>query len=206
MSTRVRPMLSNSHKPRKIPRQERSKATFNVILEATAHILESVGFDKFNTNAVAQKSGVSIGSLYQYFPSKEALLAELVRAEREILYKEIVYIFEKKEQYDLKKLLKMFIERAIHHQFKRPDLALALEYASVFYGIDYEECNLQEDLEKVIAQVFLKFKMPNESILARDVIAISKGIINVAAIAKEKNIDDIQHRVEKAIYGYLEIT
>lgn len=197
-------MLSTSPKPRKIPRQERSKVTFNIILEATAHILESVGFDKFNTNAVAQKSGVSIGSLYQYFPSKQALLAELVRAEREVFYNEIVCILEE-ENYDLKNLLKMLIEKAIHHQFKRPDLALALEYASVFYGIDYEERNLQKDLEKLIAQVFINFKIPNELILARDVIAISKGMINVAAIAKETNIKDIQHRVEKAIYGYLEI-
>lgn len=197
-------MLSTSPKPRKIPRQERSKVTFNIILEATAHILESVGFDKFNTNAVAQKSGVSIGSLYQYFPSKQALLAELVRAEREVFYNEIVCILEE-ENYDLKNLLKMLIEKAIHHQFKRPDLALALEYASVFYGIDYEEHNLQKDLEKLIAQVFINFKIPNELILARDVIAISKGMINVAAIAKETNIKDIQHRVEKAIYGYLEI-
>lgn len=52
--------------PRKRPRQARSVATFEAILEAAARILE------INTNAVAELAGVSIGSLYQYFPSKDA--------------------------------------------------------------------------------------------------------------------------------------
>jgi len=47
------------------------------ILRATAHILKTKGFAACSTNAVAKKAGVSIGSLYQYFPSKEALVAAL---------------------------------------------------------------------------------------------------------------------------------
>jgi AcrR family transcriptional regulator len=68
--------------PRKIPRQERSRATIDAILTATARILVQDGFDRASTNRVAEAAGVSIGSLYQYFPSKEALVAAL--AERHI--------------------------------------------------------------------------------------------------------------------------
>ncbi len=63
--------------PRKTPRQSRAVVTVEAILEATAHILIEVGFDKLNTNEVARRAGVSVGSLYQYFPNKQALLAEL---------------------------------------------------------------------------------------------------------------------------------
>src|SRR5262245_13367385 len=63
---------------RKAPEQARSKATVNVILEASARILESGGLRGFNTNAVAAKAGVSIGSLYQYFPNKDAILLALL--------------------------------------------------------------------------------------------------------------------------------
>lgn len=63
--------------PRKLPRQERAQATVEAILRATAHILRTDGWDACNTNAVAKRAGVSIGSLYQYFPSKEALIAAL---------------------------------------------------------------------------------------------------------------------------------
>ena len=52
-------------------------ATVSVILEATAHILVTEGYEHLNTNRVAERAGVSIGSLYQYFPNKQALLSAL---------------------------------------------------------------------------------------------------------------------------------
>lgn len=64
--------------PRKRPRQKRSQATVDAILEATAQVLVTDGYDKTSTNRVAERAGVSIGSLYQYFPNKEALVGELV--------------------------------------------------------------------------------------------------------------------------------
>lgn len=64
--------------PRKTASQERSRLTVDAILEATARILVREGFDKASTNRVAELAGVSIGSLYQYFPSKEALVAALI--------------------------------------------------------------------------------------------------------------------------------
>src|SRR3954467_4230018 len=67
-------------KPRKRASQERSRATVAALVEATARILVTEGFDKASTNRIAEVAGVSIGSLYQYFPSKEALV--LAVAER----------------------------------------------------------------------------------------------------------------------------
>ncbi len=63
--------------PRKKPRQERSVATVDAILDATARVLCSTGYDRASTNRIALAAGVSVGSLYQYFPSKEALVAAL---------------------------------------------------------------------------------------------------------------------------------
>ena len=72
--------------PRKRPRQARSRATVDAILEATAQVLVAEGYDKTSTNRVAERAGVSVGSVYQYFPNKEALVGELVdRYSREIM-------------------------------------------------------------------------------------------------------------------------
>jgi len=83
MTTRVRAAARSSSanrlNPRKMARQSRAEATVEAILTAAAHILVVKGFAKLNTNAVAERAGVSIGSLYQYFPGKEALVAELMR-------------------------------------------------------------------------------------------------------------------------------
>ncbi len=64
--------------PRKLPRQERAKATIDALLTATARILVKEGFDRASTNHIAEEAGVSVGSLYQYFPGKEALVAALI--------------------------------------------------------------------------------------------------------------------------------
>jgi AcrR family transcriptional regulator len=65
--------------PRKTPRQERSRATVEALLEATTDILVREGYAKLTTNRIAERAGVNIASLYQYFPGKEAIVAELRR-------------------------------------------------------------------------------------------------------------------------------
>jgi len=64
--------------PRKKAIQPRAQATVDAILTATARLLVREGYDRASTNRIAEAAGVSIGSLYQYFPSKEALVAALL--------------------------------------------------------------------------------------------------------------------------------
>ena len=63
--------------PRKLPQQDRSKFTVEAILTATAHILTEESYDRASTNRIAERAGISIGSLYQYFPNKASLIAAL---------------------------------------------------------------------------------------------------------------------------------
>jgi AcrR family transcriptional regulator len=73
-------------KPRKAASQERSRATVDALVEATARILVREGFDKASTNRIADVAGVSVGSLYQYFPGKEALVVAVIeRHQQEIM-------------------------------------------------------------------------------------------------------------------------
>ncbi|HVV93184.1 MAG TPA: TetR/AcrR family transcriptional regulator [Hyphomicrobiales bacterium] len=64
--------------PRKFPRQARARATVEAIVVATAQLLTDHGFEALTTAEVAERAGVSIGSLYQYFPNKQALAAAVV--------------------------------------------------------------------------------------------------------------------------------
>ena len=68
---------------RRVPRQSRARTSVDVILEAAAQVLEAVGEAGFNTNAVAVRAGVSIGTLYRYFPDKAAVLRALALQETE---------------------------------------------------------------------------------------------------------------------------
>jgi AcrR family transcriptional regulator len=60
--------------PRKMPSQARARKTMSAIYEAAAYIFDEIGYAEATTDQIAQKAGVSIGTLYNYFPGKEAIL------------------------------------------------------------------------------------------------------------------------------------
>lgn len=71
-------MPTRSLRARKQPRQARSRETVDALLEAAAQVFERHGYAAGTTNRIAARAGVSIGSLYQYFPGKDAILLALV--------------------------------------------------------------------------------------------------------------------------------
>lgn len=73
---RYRPPVS--FEPRKYPQQSRSKITMEVIFDATVQVLLAEGIPRLTTTRVAQRAGFSIGTLYQYFPHKQALIYALI--------------------------------------------------------------------------------------------------------------------------------
>ena len=90
--------MSKSSKPaasppsegmRKWPTQERARRTIAAIFEATAQIVDSDGPEALSTNKVAQRAGVSIGTLYQYFPTKEAIVVAMITQERQRVMTEL---------------------------------------------------------------------------------------------------------------------
>lgn len=70
---------AESLNPRKKPQQLRSRVTIDTIFEAAIQVLLANGLDRITTIQIAERAGVSVGSLYQYFPNKNALLAAIVK-------------------------------------------------------------------------------------------------------------------------------
>jgi AcrR family transcriptional regulator len=69
-----------------MPRQDRARATYETILDATARILDELGYRSLTTNGIAGVAGVAIGAVYAWFPNKETIVAELARRTvREVL-------------------------------------------------------------------------------------------------------------------------
>jgi AcrR family transcriptional regulator len=75
--------------PRKTPVQARSAASVEAILEATVQVLLSVGKERLTTTRVASRAGVSVGTLYQYFPNKSALLKAALKRHLDEVTEEI---------------------------------------------------------------------------------------------------------------------
>jgi AcrR family transcriptional regulator len=71
--------MTSTHIPRRTPKQRRSQDMCDRIIDAAARVFEEEGYARGTTNRIAEEAGISIGSLYQYYPNKDVLLAELVR-------------------------------------------------------------------------------------------------------------------------------
>ena len=82
---------------RKKPKQKRSKLMVDNILEASIRVLKQHPYQQFTTNRVAEAAGISIGSLYQYFPNKQSILLELeIRAVNEMIENVEKLLFDNK--------------------------------------------------------------------------------------------------------------
>ncbi len=103
-------LLKKKLNPRKEPNQDRAKDTVENIVTATAHILEKDGFEKISTNRIAERAGVSIGSLYQYFPTKESIFSFMmeryVKSQTELIDR---IMEERKSEKDLREIIKVII-------------------------------------------------------------------------------------------------
>lgn len=112
-------------KPRKAPTQPRSTHTVDAILEGAAHILEQHGLAGYTTNAIAARAGVSIGSLYQYFPTKDAVTVALIERELTELVREATAALARGDRHAA---LLALIDVAVRHQLRRPALANLLDF------------------------------------------------------------------------------
>ena len=80
---------------RKTPSQTRALRTVDTLFEAATRVLQTEGEAGFTTNRIAERAGFSIGTLYQYFPSKEAIVVALVRRQRERVMRELDTMLER---------------------------------------------------------------------------------------------------------------
>jgi AcrR family transcriptional regulator len=105
--------LANQSLARRRPRQERSQHKVGLILEATQQLLDQGGIDSLTTNAVAEKAGVSIGTVYQYFDSKQAILNALADREIEALAARVLVALQRSPQQPVEALVKTLVSAVL---------------------------------------------------------------------------------------------
>lgn len=195
---------SQRPRPRKMPRQGRSAETVRAIIEAAARILERDGLGAFTTNAVAERAGVSIGSLYQYFPGKEALIGALIVRETSLLIAECEAAVAGVSG---REALKGIIVAAVIHQLRRPALARLLDLEEARLPFDEDTRRVTDRLRLILLSVLVRADLPTQldpDVAAQDVLAIIKGMVDAAGERGEQDRDDLGSRVGRAVYGYLD--
>jgi len=114
----------NELTPRKKPTQQRSRQTVDAILEAAAQVLVEKGYAASTTNRIASRAGVSIGSLYQYFPNKDSIVMALLEdhLEEARQYVENFFAGDKKMGADPAEMLEEIVKALIGMHKRDPGL------------------------------------------------------------------------------------
>ena len=109
------PRESADNPLRKTPSQTRALRTVDTLFEAATRILASEGEAGFTTNRIAERAGFSIGTLYQYFPSKEAIVVALVRRHRDRVLRELDVMLDRcvAGDYGVEVALRMYLRHIV---------------------------------------------------------------------------------------------
>jgi AcrR family transcriptional regulator len=125
-----------------------------VILEAAARVFVSLGYARATTNRIAAAAGISVGSLYQYFPSKDAIAVELLRRYRESLVALVRGHMATVARGDLASVVRSLLEALLRPEGIDPDLHRVLIERVLRTSARAEMVGFEERLEHLLADVF----------------------------------------------------
>ncbi|WP_158903732.1 TetR/AcrR family transcriptional regulator [Burkholderia sp. L27(2015)] len=189
--------------PRKTPTQRRSADTVDAIIEAAARILEEQGFEGYTTNAVAQRAGVSIGSLYQYFPGKDALTSALIERETTVL---LANIGTATHASDWATGLRAMISAAVAHQLQRPRLARLLDIEESRLPIQPRNHRVFDMVQAAVVALLRMnpaWAPADLPVMAFDIVAMVRGLTDAAGECGGARVEALERRVLRAVFGYL---
>ncbi|GAA3866571.1 TetR/AcrR family transcriptional regulator [Celeribacter arenosi] len=195
--------LDHAPLPKKSPRQARAQATYDAILQAAAHILTEGGPTALTTNLVAEHAGVSIGSLYQYFPSKEAIVAELIRDLRRQMLDDIRGMAAFVEGQPLRFAVARMIRASIHHHVHTQGRAEVLEQLEHHLPFDTETEAIKTQIIDLVAALLDSHGIEQPRHAAFDMINLVVGMAHPALHVGETDYEALALRIERAALGYL---
>lgn len=203
-------MSKNKISPRKDGLQDRAKDTVNYIVEATTQLLNEKGFKGLSTNKIVERAGISIGTLYQYFPNKESILHHLIERLFNNLADDMVKTIDSLniEGQDLKSAIDLLVSKFFENH--EPKKGIFQQFFMSAVSVEHLKFMLKNDLK--VADALKKKFLPYENelqikdwdatifLILYALKGIQFGIVFGTPPFAGTNIKD---EVSKLIYGYL---
>ncbi len=120
------PTQPNPLKPRKRPVQARSETTVSALFDASIQVLLTVGYRKFTTTRVAERAGVSVGTLYQYFPNRQALITSVIERHLDGVVCKVELACEDLQRRTLDELVTGLVNAFVAAKWARVEISRAL--------------------------------------------------------------------------------
>jgi AcrR family transcriptional regulator len=195
-------------KPRKTPRQARSTATVAIIHTATIQVLLADGATRLTTTRVAERAGVSIGTMYQYYPHKQALLFAILERQLETVESTMLAVVERLAGYDLETIAHELANAWLDAKTANIDASRAI------YGIAAEfdiaalmagaSRRLQQAIERLLASAS-DGPLADLDAAAFMLVALLGGSVRAVMElgASERDLARLRWELPRACHGYL---
>lgn len=187
---------------RKEPAQARSQETVRVILEAGARILESGGLRGFNTNAIARTAGVSVGSIYQYFPNKDAILRALTSKFEDGLHEVVQRAVEDGRGQELRPRLRQVVRALVAAHYHRTELNRVLEAEEERLGSGADDAAFHASILHLLREHKSEVAVQISRQTERTLVAILRALVDYG-LASGAGPRSTEHRAMRAVCGYL---
>jgi AcrR family transcriptional regulator len=172
---------------RRKPTQARARATIDTIFEATARIIERDGVAALNTNRIAERAGISIGTLYEYFPNKDAVLVAMARqrlAEDERLVRQSLTRAEVDQNVSL---TRRAIQTMVALHANAPKVRRAVMAVHLAHGFGSEHARPVQEIAELIAERNARLLRDNTPQLDRaSLFVLTRAVIGVIRAAFEE--------------------
>jgi AcrR family transcriptional regulator len=180
---------------RKVPQQARSTELVAAILEAATQVLAKEGATRFTTARVAEKAGVSVGSVYQYFPNKASILFQLQADEWKQTTELLKRILEDTSQPPLERL-RLLVHAFVRSECDEAALRVALNDAAPLYRDAPESHQVRQSADKTIA-AYMKEVLPKASAATRtltcDLITTTLSAVGSSFSAEPRSLVEIRN-------------
>lgn len=179
----------------------------DTILESASRVLEKHALAGYNTTTVAEQAGVSIGSVYQYFPNRDALTAELILRMHRTLIANLRETLQKTADMPLEEALPAMIGAGIPPDLKSHKLARVLEFEEERLPRSAELLELEREIDSLVVQFLQRYLEPGLppktiEVSAIDMVSIIRGMTDMS-ITRAAALDDLTERIARALLGYL---
>jgi AcrR family transcriptional regulator len=194
--------------PRKTPIQARSSASVDAILQATLQVLVAVGKERLTTTRVALRAGVSVGTLYQYFPNKSALLQACLRHHMDRVTEAIEQVCDQQRQQSLGSMVEALVHAYIAAKMGDGKASAALYAVSADVDGAAIARSAQARTHRAVVALFASTgdaiaKEPD--VLATVVLAVANGVVRKLLESKhpEREVDQLREELLLVVQAYV---
>jgi AcrR family transcriptional regulator len=199
---------SESLNPRKRPQQRRSRVTIDTIFEATIQVLLANGLDRITTIQIADRAGVSVGSLYQYFPNKRALMAAVVKRHVGGVADATIAACQSAHGKTIAEMCATIMDAFVDAKTRRPDVSRALYLPTAMVNADTivkEESRrcAQAVHDMLITASDAKFAQPQlvSTVLIASIVGPTRAVIEAGG--DRSNFERLKRHLTALCVGYL---